>query len=64
MHCDDKRTIFALNQNLTEAKIERENLLKKIQDEKDSLIKDELEIKLIELEKFILEIQNQLSGNQ
>ena len=62
MHCDDKRTIFALNQKLTEAKIEKENLLKTIKIEKDSSVNDGLKTKLMELEKFILEIQNQLSG--
>lgn len=64
MHCDDKRTIFALNQKLTEAKIEKENLLKIIQNEKDSSLEDELKTRLVELEQFILEIQNQLSSNQ
>lgn len=63
MHCDDKRTIFALNQKLTEAKLEKENLLRIIKIEKDSSIKNGLETKLMELEEFILQIQNQLSHN-
>ena len=61
MHCDDKRTIFALNEQLSKAKIEKENLLTTIRNEKTPKIKDELKSKITELEKFILEIENQLS---
>ena len=42
MHCDDKRTIFALNQKLQEAKEEKE-ILKKILNEKNSAEKTEIE---------------------
>ena len=60
MHCDDKRTIFALNQKLQEAKEEKE-ILKKIINEKNSVEKTEIKKKLLELDKFIEEIQTQLS---
>lgn len=60
MHCDDKRTIFALNQKLEEAKEERE-ILKKIINEKNSAEKIEIKKKLLDLDKFIEEIQTQLS---
>lgn len=60
MHCDDKRTIFALNQKLEEAKKEQE-ILRKIINEKNSEEKIEIQNKLLELDKFILEIQTQLS---
>lgn len=60
MHCDDKRTIFALNQKLQEAKEEKE-ILKKILNEKNSAEKTEIEKKLLELDKFIEEVQTQLS---
>ena len=60
MHCDDKRTIFALNQKLQEAKDEKE-ILKKIINEKSSAEKTEIEKKLLEIDKFIEEIQTQLS---
>ena len=60
MHCDDKRTIFALNQKLQETKEEKE-ILKKILNEKNSAEKTEIEKKLLELDKFIEEVQTQLS---
>ena len=60
MHCDDKRTIFALNQKLQEAKEEKE-ILKKIINEKNSEEKTEIEKKLLELDKFIEEVKTQLS---
>ncbi|MDX1441169.1 MAG: hypothetical protein R3237_01755 [Nitrosopumilaceae archaeon] len=61
MHCDDKRTIFALNQKLQEAKEEKVTLIRKITNEKNSIKKPQLEKKLSEIEKFIIELQNQLS---
>ena len=61
MHCDDKRTIFALNQKLQEAKEEQIILLRKIKNERDSIEKSQLEKNLSEIEKFILQVQNQLS---
>lgn len=61
MHCDEKRTIFALNQKLKEAKEEREILLKQINIEKNFQLKKEIETKLNNLDKFITEVQSQLS---
>ncbi|NIM25451.1 MAG: hypothetical protein GTN35_02915 [Nitrososphaeria archaeon] len=60
MHCDDKRTIFALNQKLQETK-EEKKILKKILNEKNTAEKTEIEKKLLELDRFIEEVQTQLS---
>ena len=60
MHCDDKRTIFALNKSLEENSIEKEHYLSKLEKEKDPNKKLELQSKIDIIEKTIDEIKHQL----
>ena len=47
MHCNDKRTIFVLKENLVEAIKEKETLISKINNENDSLNKTNVQKKII-----------------
>ena len=60
MHCDDKRTIFALKKSLEENSIEKEHYLPKLEKEKDPNKKLELQSKIDIIEKTIDEIKHQL----
>lgn len=60
MHCDDKRTIFALKKSLEENFIEKEHYLSKLEKEKDPTKKLELQSKIDIIEKTIDEIKHQL----
>ena len=60
MHCDDKRTIYALNKSLAEALEEKEILLRKLNDQ-NSLNKTKIEDQVKSLEKYIKEVEDQLS---
>lgn len=62
MHCDDKRTIFALKKSIDDSVKKKENLAQKLIIETDysEKIKTQNEIKT--LEKFIEEIEIQLKG--
>ena len=60
MHCDDKRTIFALKKSLEENSIEKEHYLSKLEKEKDPNKKLELQSKIDIIEKTIDEIKHQL----
>lgn len=60
MHCDDKRTIFALKKSLEENSIEKEHFLSKLEKEKDPAKKIELQSKIDIIEKTIDETKNQL----
>lgn len=62
MHCDDKRTIFALKKSLKENSIEKEHYLSKLGNEKDPTKKLELRSKIDTIEKTIDEIKNQLEA--
>ena len=60
MHCDDKRTTFALKKSLEENSIEKEHYLSKLEKEKDPTKKLELQSKIDIIEKTIDEIKHQL----
>lgn len=64
MHCDDKRTIFALNKSLGEALQTRENLIKKVNHENSLAKKNEISIEIDKIEKFIAEIKDQLNSTE
>lgn len=61
MHCDDKRTIFALKKSLEEYSIEKEHHLLELESETDSSKKLELKSKIDTIEKTISEIKHQLT---
>ena len=61
MHCDDKRTIFALKKSLEEYSIEKEHHLLELEKETDSSKKQELKSKIDIIEKTIIEIKHQLT---
>ena len=61
MHCDDKRTIFALKKSLEEYCIEKERHLSELETETDFLKKSELKSKIDIIEKTIIEIKHQLT---
>lgn len=61
MHCDDKRTIFALKKSLEECSIEKKHYLLELESEIDSSKKLELKSKIDTIEKTISEIKHQLT---
>ncbi|MFB5603144.1 MAG: hypothetical protein ACE5RK_01920 [Candidatus Nitrosomaritimum aestuariumsis] len=61
MHCDDKRTIFALKKSLEEYSIEKERHLSELETETDFLKKSELKSKIDIIEKTTSEIKHQLT---
>ena len=61
MHCDDKRTIFALKKSLEEYSIKKEHHLLQLEKEIDSSKKLELKSKIDIIEKTISEIKHQLT---
>ena len=62
MHCDDKRTIFALKQSLNEAITEKKGLILKLEIEKNMQKRIEIENKLKILNKFIDDLNYQISN--
>ncbi len=60
MHCDDKRTVFALKKSLEENSIEKEHYISKLEKEKNPTKKLELQSKIDIIEKTIDEIKHQL----
>ena len=60
MHCDDKRTIFALKKSLEESSIVKEHFLSQLGMEKDPIKKLELQSKIDIIEKTTDEIKHQL----
>ena len=62
MHCDDKRTIFALKKSLEENSIEKEHYLSKLVKEKDPTKKLEIQSEIYIIEKTIDEIKHQLES--
>ena len=60
MHCDDKRTIFALKKFLEENSIEKEHYLSKLVKEKDPTKKLKIQSEIDIIEKTIDEIKHQL----
>jgi hypothetical protein len=62
LHCNDKRTIFALKRSLKENSIEKEHYLSILDKEKDPTKKLELQPKIDIIEKTIDEIKHQLEA--
>ena len=62
MHCDDKRTAFALKKSLEENSIEKELYLSNLEKEKDPTKKLELQSKIDIIGKTIDEIKHQLKS--
>jgi len=60
LHCDDKRTVFALKKSLEENSIEKEHYISKLEKEKNPTKKLELQSKIDIIEKTIDEIKHQL----
>ena len=60
MHCNDKRTIFALKKSLENYSIEKGHYLTKLESEKDPNKKLELQSKIDIIENTIDEIKCQL----
>ncbi|MGD8299144.1 MAG: hypothetical protein PVG43_07940 [Nitrosopumilaceae archaeon] len=60
MHCDDKRTVFALRKSLEENSNEKEHYLSKLEKEKDPTKKLELQAQIDIIENTINEIKHQL----
>lgn len=61
MHCDDKRTIFALKKNIEDSVKKKENLTKKLITETVHSEKIKIKKEIKSLEKFINEIEFQLT---
>lgn len=64
MHCDDKRTIFVLKQNISESTSELKNLETLLEAEVDEEKKQQTLARIIELEKIIRDSTDQLSSMQ
>ena len=64
MHCDDKRTIFVLKQNIAEAISELKNLETLLEDKADEEKKQQTLARIRELEKIIKDSTDQLSSMQ
>jgi len=64
MHCDDKRTIFVLKQNISESKSELKDLETLLEAEIDEEKKQQTLDKINELEKIIKDSTDQLSSMQ
>ena len=63
MHCDDKRTIFALKQYIIEATAESQVLQKKLQSESNSLKKKEIQTRISFLQKAIHDSKDQIESS-
>lgn len=59
MHCDDKRTIFALTQYITDSTLELQELTNQLKTE-DSNKKFLIQEKINDLDKIIKDSKNQL----
>jgi len=60
MHCNDKRTIFVLKENLVESIKEKEILVSKINNETNSLKNSEIQKQITQLEISIEDLEDQL----
>ena len=61
MHCDDKRTIFALKKNIDDSNEKKEYLSRKLMTETNHSEKFKIQNEIKSLEKFINEIKFQLT---
>jgi len=62
MHCDDKRTMSVLKNNIAESTLELAELAKEQQKETDEPRKSQIQAKISELERFIAENKGQLEA--
>lgn len=60
MHCDDKRTIFVLKENLVESIKEKEILVSKINNETNPLKLKKIQKQITQLEISIKDLEDQL----
>jgi len=62
MHCDDKRTIFALKQFIAESNQELQEVINQLKDENDNGRKIQIQTKISDLEKTIQDSKKQLES--
>jgi len=62
MHCDEKRTIAALKQYVTEATLELHDLEEQLKGEQNNDKKIEIQSKINDLQKIIQDSNDQLSS--
>jgi len=62
MHCDDKRTIFALKQLISDSTLELQKVMNQLKDEKDNEKKLQIQTRINELEKTIQDSKDQLES--
>jgi len=62
MHCDDRRTISALKNNIAESTLELAELAKEQRKETDESRKSQIQAKISELERFIMENKEQIGA--
>ncbi len=60
MHCDDKRTIFALKQYILDSILELQEAFKQLKTEDDKGKRLQIQTRIDDLEKTIKESTNQL----
>ena len=60
MHCDDKRTIFALQQLISESNRELQEVLNQLKDENNEEMKLQIQTRINDLEKIIQDSKDQL----
>ena len=60
MHCDDKRTIFALKKCISDSRLELQEALNLLQTEKDNQKRLQIQTRITELEITIKESHDQL----
>ena len=62
MHCDDKRTIFALKQFIAESYHELQEVINQLKDENDEGKKSQIQTRINDLEKTIQDSKKQLES--
>jgi len=62
MHCDDKRTIFALKQLILDYNLELQKSMNQLKDEKDNEKKVQIQRRINDLEKTIQDSKEQLES--
>ena len=60
MHCDDKRTIFALEQLIVNSNLELEEAMNQLNEEKDREKKLQIQTRINDLKKTIKDSKDQL----
>jgi len=62
MHCDDKRTIFTLEQFISDSALELKNAQIQLKNEKDEKIRIQIQTQISDLERDIRDSKDQLSS--